>query len=317
MTAPLDLQNMYCQFQALVSRQEYPSSLVRAKADCSRWFEFLTDPKSRFDSKEWLSARTASLCFAVGALSDSGYAYQSEEPFARLEDVQWFNSTADQRDCSESLTMQHSLAYAAVGSFCLELRAALDGERTIGEDFEGTSNLPSISNIPLASQTWKTSSPSYPSATVRPEFFTDHVWTGYISTRGDWRSVYHGIGGHNLRDLPSSEILNRVCSADVSVAVDSTVRFHVVNTLTTGDFVLRSNYFHTRDSMYTLVLLVEQQTGRLSVCMSRTGEPATKPLQTNLKNAITTPFGIVYGIEPGSWLWLWKSDWCAGAKRAG
>jgi hypothetical protein len=322
MATPLDLQTVYNQCQALVSRQEYPSSLVRAKTDNSRWFEFLTDPQSRFDSKEWLSAQTASLCFAIGALSDSGYCYQCEEPFARLEDVQWFNSTLNQQGCSDSLVMQHTLANAAIGSFCLELRAALSGERTIGEDFEGTSVPPTASSIPLASQialhlpcspeSLKAISPSCLVASVNPNFFTENAWTGYITTRGDWRSVYHGIGGHNLRDLPSGDGLDRIYGADSSITIDPTVRFRVVDTLANGDFILKSNYFHTRDSMYTLTILVERQTGRLSVCLSRLGDPVPKSLQKNLRNALNTPFGIVYGIEPGSWLWLWKSNWSVG-----
>ncbi|KAF2629244.1 hypothetical protein BU25DRAFT_420123 [Macroventuria anomochaeta] len=325
MAAPLDLHTMYSQCQALVSRQEYPSSLVRAKTDNSKWFEFMTDPTSRFESKEWLSAQTASLCFAVGALSDAGYTYQSEEPFARLEDVQWFNSTANQRDCSDSLVMQHALANAAVGSFCLELRAALHGERTIGEDFEGTSNPPTASSIPLASQiatrlpsspgSLNDSAPSCLMASMSPDFFTDHTWTGYVSTRGDWRSVYHGIGGHNLRDLPLGKGFDHMRTTNGPVAIDHTVRFRVIDTLANGDFILRSNYFHTRDDMYTLAMLVERRTGRLSICMSRPGDASPKALQTGSKNALNTPFGIVYGIEPGSWLWLWKSEWAAGNKN--
>lgn len=319
MATPLDLHVVYSQCQALVSRQEYPPSLVRAKTDKSRWFEFLTDPNSRFDSKEWTVAQTASLCFAVGALSDSGYYYQAEEPFARLEDVYWFNSTANQQGCSDSLIMQHALSNAAVGSFCLELRAALSGERTIGEDFEGTSFPPTASSIPLAShdalhlaslpESLKATSTSCLVASVAPSFFTEDSWTGYISTRGDWRSVYHGIGGHNLNDLPSSKELKRL--SDVPTAVDHVVRFHVADTLASGDFILQSNFFHTRNDMYTLTMLVERRTGRLSVCLSRLGEPTPKALQVDLRNALNTPFGIVHGIEPGSWLWLWKSTWSA------
>ena len=324
MATPLDLQTIYEQCQALVSRKEYPPSLVRNKADDSKWFEFMTDPTSRFDSNEWLSAQTSSLCFAIGALSESGFNYQSEEPFARLEDVQWFNSTVDQRDCSDSLVMQHALANAAVGSFCLELRAALDGERTIGEDFEGTSRPPTATSIPLAcqiasrlpssSQGMEDSAPICLMASVSPNFFTDCVWTGYVSSRGDWRSVYHGIGGHNLRDLPSTKGLESMCGTAVSVAVDHMVRFRVVNVLAGGDFILQSNYFHTRDNMYTLTMLVEKRTGRLSISMSRPGDTTPRSLQTRSRNAVNTPFGIVYGIEPGSWLWLWKSDWSAGSK---
>jgi hypothetical protein len=325
MAAPLDLHNIYGQCRALVSRQEYPSSLVRAKTDNSKWFEFMTDPTTRFSSKEWLSAQTASLCFAIGALSDVNHTYQAEEPFARLEDVQWFNSTAIQRDCADALVMQHALANAAVGSFCLELRAALHGERTIGEDFEGTASPPTASNIPLASQmvsslptspdNVESSSPSCLMATVSPDFFTDHAWTGYLTTRGDWRSVYHGIGGHNLMDLPLTGGAGHPNSTNAPVALDHTVRFRVVNTLANGDFVLQSNYFHTRDNMYTLTVLVERRTGRLSICMSRPGDPPPRALQASPRNAISTPFGIVYGIEPGSWLWLWKVDWSAGRTR--
>jgi hypothetical protein len=316
----MDLETIYNQCQALISRQEYPPSLVRAKSDNSRWFEFLTDPKSRFDSKEWLFVQTASLYFAIGALSDPDYFCRSEEPFARLEDVQWFNSTLHQQDCSDSLVMQHALANAAVGSFCLELRAALSGERTIGEDFEGTSLPPTASSIPLASriadqflcspETLRTASPSCPIASVTSEFFTDTAWTGYISTRGDWRSVYHGIGGDNLGDLGQDGIRG----VDAQVAVDSMVKFRVMDTLSSGDFILQSNLFHTRDGMYTLTILVERRTGRLSVSMSRSCDSGSKSLQNNLKNALNTPFGIVYGIEPGSWLWLWKSDWSGGRK---
>lgn len=319
MAAPLDLHTMYNQCRALVSRQEYPSSLVRAKTDTSRWFEFLTDPTSRFETKAWLSAQTASLCFAIGALTDDGYAYQAEEPFARLEDVQWFTSTEVRRDCSDSLVMQHALANAAVGSFCLELRAALHGERTIGEDFVGTSSPPTVWNIPLASQIaiglpsspdgLTGSPPSCPMAAVSPDFFVDHAWTGYLSTRGDWRSVYHGIGCHNLRDLPSANLSNRMHSTNVSVVADHRVRFRVVDTLANGDYILQSNYFHTRDDMYTLTMLVERRTGRLSISMSRPGDSTPKPLQIESRNALNTPFGIVYGIEPGSWLWLWKAEW--------
>lgn len=312
---------MYDQCRALVSRQEYPPSLVRTKTDSSKWFEFMTDPTSRFESREWLSAQTASLCFAIGALTDIGHAYQSEEPFARLEDVQWFNSTAPQRDCSDSLVMQHALANAAIGSFCMELRTALHGERTIGEDFEGTSNPPTISSIPLASQLASRlpsapgrldeSSPSCLMATVSPDYFTHHTWTGYVSTRGDWRSVYHGIGCHNLRDLRSTEIDNHTHGNGTAVAVDQTVKFQVVETLANGDFILRSNYFHTRDDMYTLSILVEKRTGRLSVCLSGPGDVAPMSWQAASRNGLNTPFGIVYGIEPGSWLWLWKAEWSA------
>jgi hypothetical protein len=324
MAAPLDLQTVYEQCQALISRKEYPPSLLRAKTDNSKWFEFMTDPTSRFNTREWLSAQTASLCFAIGALSNPGYTYQSEEPFARLEDVQWFNTTANQRDCLDALVMQHALANAAIGSFCLELRAALDGERTIGEDFEGTANPPTATSVPLASVASRLSSspgglnepvPLCLMATVSPNVFTDHAWTGYVSTRGDWRSVYHGIGGHNLRDLPSSKGLHGMCEADVSVAVDHMVRFRVVDVLANGDFILRSNYFHTRDDMYTLTMLVEKRTGRLSIDMLRPGDVTSKSLQTNPRNALNTPFGIVYGIEPGSWLWLWRSDWSAESRK--
>jgi hypothetical protein len=312
---------MYDKCRALVSRQEYPSSLVRAEADSSKWFEFMTDPTSRFGSKEWLSAQTASLCFAIGALSDVNHASQSEEPFARLEDVQWFNSTAAQQNCADALVMQHTLANAAVGSFCLELRAALHGERTIGEDFEGTASPPVASSIPLASQmvsslpsspnNLEDSSPSCLMATVSSDFFVDHAWTGYLTTRGDWRSVYHGIGGHNLRDLPWTNEARYMGSTDTTIALDHRVRFHVVDTLANGDFVLQSNYVHTRDNMYTLTMLVERRTGRLSICMSRPGVAPPRVLQTCPRNALNTPFGIVYGIEPGSWLWLWKAEWSA------
>lgn len=326
MAAPLDLQTMYDQCRALISRQEYPSSLVRAKADNSKWFEFMTDPTSRFASKEWISAQTASLCFAIGALSDVNHVYQSEEPFARLEDVQWFNSTTTQQDCADALVMQHALANAAVGSFCLELRAALHGERTIGEDFEGTASPPTASSIPLASQmvsslpsspsNLKDSSPNCLMATIGPDFFTNNAWTGYLTTRGDWRSVYHGIGGHNLRDLPLTNGIDHMGSAAGLVALNRTVRFRVVDTLANGDFVLRSNYFHTRDNMYILTVLVERRTGRLSICMSRPGDALPRTLQACPRNALSTPFGIVYGIEPGSWLWLWKAEWSAGSTRS-
>lgn len=321
MAAPPDLATIYDQCRALVSRQEYPPSLVRAKTDSSKWFEFMTDPISRFEHKEWLSVQTASLCFAIGALTDIGHVYESEEPFARLEDVQWFNSTASQRDCSDSLVMQHALANAAIGSFCLELRTALHGERTIGEDFEGTSNPPTISNIPLASQlasclpsspeSLKDSSPNCLMAAVNPDYFTHHAWTGYVSTRGDWRSVYHGIGCHNLRDLPSMDKLNQIHSNGTAVTIDQTVQFQIVETLANGDFILRSNYFHTRDDMYTLSILVEKRTGRLSVCMAGPGDAAPMSLQAKPRNGLNTPFGIVYGIEPGSWLWLWRAEWSA------
>lgn len=317
---------MYDQCRALISRQEYPSSLVRAKTDNSKWFEFMTDPTSRSASKEWISAQAASLCFAIGALSDVNHVYQSEEPFARLEDVQWFNSTATQQDCADALVMQHALANAAVGSFCLELRAALHGERTIGEDFEGTASPPTASSIPLASQmvsslpssssNLKDSSPNCLMVTIGPDFFTNYAWTGYLTTRGDWRSVYHGIGGHNLRDLPLTNGFEHMGSATGLVALDRTVRFHVVDTLANGDFVLQSNYFHTRDNMYTLTVLVERRTGRLSVCMSRPGDALPRTLQAYPRNALNTPFGIVYGIEPGSWLWLWKAEWSAGSTRS-
>lgn len=322
MAAPLDLHTMYNQCRALVSRQEYPSSLVRAKADNSKWFEFMTDPTSRFETRAWQSAQTASLCFAIGALSDAGHVYESEEPFARLEDVQWFNCTRNQRDCSDSLVMQHALANAAVGSFCLELRAALHGERTIGEDFEGTSNPPTASSIPLASQiamglpsspdSLKESPPSCLLAAVNPDFFVDHAWTGYLSTRGDWRSVYHGIGCHNLRDLRSANLTNHDYNTNAPVVVDHRVRFRVIDTLKNGDFILQSNYFHTRDDMYALTMLVERRTGRLSIRLSRPGDAICRPLQIGTKNALNTPFGIVYGIEPGSWLWLWKAEWSDG-----
>lgn len=317
---------MYNQCRALVSRQEYPSSLLRAKTDNSKWFEFMTDPTSRFEAKAWLPAQTASLCFAIGALSDAGNAYQSEDPFARLEDVQWFNSSEDQHDCSDSLVMLHALANAAVGSFCLELRAALQGESTIGEDFEGTSNPPTVASIPLASQiamglpsspdSLQDSSPSCLMAAVSPSFFTDHAWTGYLSTRGDWRSVYHGIGCHNLRDLPSANLVNHRYNTSAPVVIDHRVEFRVVDTLANGDFILRSNYFHTRDDMYTLSMLVERRTGRLSICMSRPGDATPKPLHIGIRNALNTPFGIVYGIEPGSWLWLWKVEWSDGYSGA-
>lgn len=318
MAAPLDLHSIYDQCRALVSRQEYPSSLVRAKTDSSKWFEFMTDPMTRFGPREWSSAQTASLCFAIGALSDVKYAYQAEEPFARLEDVQWFNSATSQPG---ALVMQHALANAAVGSFCLELRAALHGERTIGEDFEGTASLPIVSNIPLASR-MVPSLPTSPNnvesslsclmTTISPDFFTDHVWTGYLTTRGDWRSVYHGIGGHNLMDLPLLGDNSHLNGTDTPVALDHTVRFRVVSTLMNGDFVLQSNYFHTRNNMYTLTVLVEKRTGRLSICMSRPGDLPPRALQASPRNALSTPFGIVYGIEPGSWLWLWKVKWSAG-----
>ncbi|KAF3038974.1 hypothetical protein E8E12_002398 [Didymella heteroderae] len=326
MAAPLDLHAMYDQCRALVSRQEYPSSLVRVKTDNSKWFEFMTNPSSRFGSKEWLSAQTFSLCFAIGALSDANQAYQSEEPFARLEDVQWFNSTAAQQECADALVMQHTLANAAVGSFCLELRAALHGERTIGEDFEGTASPPTASSIPLASQmvsnlpfspdSLKDPSSSCLMATNGPDFFTNHAWTGYLTTRGDWRSVYHGIGGHNLRDLPLKNAVGHMASANIPVALDHTVRFRIIDTLANGDFVLQSNYFHTRDDMYALTVLVERRTGRLSICMSRPGESPPRTLQACPRNALNTPFGIVYGIEPGSWLWLWKVEWSAGSTNS-
>ena len=322
---PLELHTLYNQCRALISREEYPPSLVRTKSDSSKWFEFMTDPTSRFEPKEWLSAQTASLWFAVGALSDLGHTCQSEEPFARLEDVQWFNSTASQRDCSESLAMQHALANAAVGSFCLELRSALYGERTIGEDFEGTSNPPTLSSIPMASRiasrlatstgSWKDTSPSCFMAAVQPSFFTDHAWTGYVSTRGDWRSVYHGIGCHNLRDVPSAKTVSHTYNEDAAIAFEQTVRFEVVETLPNGNFILRSNYFHTRNDMYTLNVLVEKRTGRLSVGMSRPGDEASRSLQIGSRNGLNTPFGIVYGIEPGSWLWLWKAEWSTGSTR--
>lgn len=321
----MDLQTLHSQFQALVSRQEYPSSLVRVKSDNSKWFEFMTDPTSRFDSEDWTNAQNASLCFAIGALSDPDYVYHSEEPFARLEDVHWLNSTANQQDCSDSLVMQYALASAAVGSFCLELRAALDGEKTIGEDFEGTSSPPTASSIPriaeiitslLSSSSGglRVSPPDCLLATVNPEFFTDCAWTGYISTRGDWRSVYHGIGGHNLKDLPPSKGLDQMSGTSVPIAVDHTVRFRVVDTLANGDFVLQSNYLHTRNDICTLTMLVEKLTGRLSIRISRLGDATPKSLQNHPRNALSTPFGVVYGIEPGSWLWLWKSDWSTGGR---
>ncbi|KAF1925010.1 uncharacterized protein M421DRAFT_267072 [Didymella exigua CBS 183.55] len=325
MATPLDLRTMYDQCRALVSRQEYPSSLIRAKTDESKWFEFMTDPTSRFAPREWLSAQTASLCFAIGALSDVNHAYQSEEPYARLEDVQWFNSNATQQDCADTLVMQHALANTAVGCFSLELRAALGGERTIGEDFEGTASPPTASSIPLAAQmvssllsspgNFKDSSPSCLMATVDPVFFTSHAWTGYLTTRGDWRSVYHGIGGHNLRDLPLTNGLDHAGSASFPIALDHTVRFRVVDTLANGDFVLQSNYFHTRDDMYTMTVLVEKRTGRLSICMLRPDDAPPRAIQAYPRNALNTPFGIVYGIEPGSWLWLWKTEWSVGSSR--
>lgn len=321
-TGPFDLQAVYSQCQALVSRQDYPPALVRSKADKSRWFEFMTDPSSRFDTKDWQAAQTASLSFAVGALSDPGCSCQPDEPFARLEDIHWFNSTAHRQSCSDSLVMQHAFANSAVGLFCLELRAALSGEPTIGEDFEGTSIPPTTASIPLASriaaqvsgspESLKATPLSCLVASVEPSEFTGDSWTGYISTRGDWRSVYHGIGGHNLKDLPSSDQLGRM--SNVPIAIDHKVIFHVADFLASGDFILRSNYFHTRDDMYTLTMLVEKCTGRLSISMSRLGEPTPKAWRTDLRNALNTPFGIVYGIEPGSWLWLWKSSWSSEGK---
>lgn len=321
----MDLRTIYGQCRALVSRQEYPSSLVRGKTDSSKWFEFMTDPTSRFGSTEWSKAQTASLCFAIGALSDVQHVYQAEEPFARLEDVQWFNSTAIQSNCADALIMQHALANAAVGSFCLELRAALHGERTIGEDFEGTATPPIASNIPFASQmlsrlpnsssNLEGASPGCLVTTIDPDFFTNHAWTGYLTTRGDWRSVYHGIGGHNLMDLPFKGATSHINGCNAPVALDHTVRFRIVNTLTNGNFVLQSNYFHTRDNMYTLTVLVERRTGRLSIYMSRPGDAAPRALQASPRNALNTPFGIVYGIEPGSWLWLWKVEWSADGRK--
>lgn len=146
-------------------------------------------------------------------------------------------------------------------------------------------------------------------AAVNPDFFVNQAWTGYFSTRGDWRSVFHGIGCHNLKDLPFATFGNHMSNTSAPVAVDHRVRFRVVDTLVNGDFILQSNHFHTRDEMYSLTVLVERRTGRLSICMSRPGDTAPRALQTASRNALNTPFGIVYGIEPGSWLWLWKAEW--------
>ena len=114
-------------------------------------------------------------------------------------------------------------------------------------------------------------------------------------------------------DLPLAGGTGDLNSPNAPVALDHTVRFRVVNTLSNGDFVLQSNYFHTRDNMYTLTVLVEKRTGRMSICMSRPGDSPPHGLQASPRNALNTPFGIVYGIEPGSWLWLWKVEWSAGS----
>jgi hypothetical protein len=212
--------------------------------------------------------------------------------------------------------MHHALANAAVGCFRLELRSALGSEATIGEDFEGTACPPSADSIPLRSH-MVPPAPFSPrglealttchlAATTMPAFFTDSDWTGYFSSRGDWRSVLHGIGGGNQY---VAQNLHLSGSAALPSTVDRVVKFRLVTAFESGDFVMQSNCFHTLAGLHILTVLVRRKTGHLSMTVSAPGDPVALPTTNAVSNAVVTPFGIVYGIEPGRWLWLWKTAW--------
>jgi hypothetical protein len=111
----VDPEWLYRESRALVSRQEYPSSLIRRKNEDRNWWEFFTDPESRFDAKEWRFAHAASFCFGARVLSDISYSAGPEDPYARLEDVQWFHSSSQEEMCESQVVMHHTLANAAVG----------------------------------------------------------------------------------------------------------------------------------------------------------------------------------------------------------
>jgi hypothetical protein len=318
----VDPEWLYRESRALVSRQEYPSSLIRRKNEDRNWWEFFTDPESRFDAKEWRFAHAASFCFGARVLSDISYSAGPEDPYARLEDVQWFHSSSQEEMCKSQVVMHHTLANAAVGCFRLELRAALRSETTIGEDFKSTACPPNANSIPLSSHM----APPVPfsphgldalttchlAATTTPAFFTDCDWTGYFSSRGDWRSVFHGIGGG---DEYVAQNLHRTGSTASASTIDGFVRFRVVKILESGDFILKSNCFHTLADIYTLTVLVRRKTGHLQISTSSPGRPTVLPDEFAVSNAVVTPFGIVHGIEPGRWLWLWKTAWSGDGIR--
>jgi hypothetical protein len=319
-----DPEWLYQESKALISRQEYPSSLIRRKDESGDWWELFTDPESRFNAKEWRFAHATSFCFGARALSDTSYLDEPEDPYARLEDVQWFNSSSAKEMCGSQVVMHHTLANAAVGCFRLELRAALGSEATIGEDFEGTACPPSANNIPLSSH-MVPPTPFSPhglealttchlAATTTPTFFTNSDWTGYFSSRGDWRSVFHGIGGGNTY---LAQNLQRAGNATVPSTVDQVVKFQLVKTFPSGDFVMQSNCFHTLADLHILTVLVRRKTGQLSVSLSSPGKPISLPTEHAVSNAVITPFGVVYGIEPGRWLWLWKTAWSGDGIEGG
>jgi hypothetical protein len=97
--------------------------------------------------------------------------------------------------------------------------------------------------------------------------------------------------------------------------VDGFVRLRVVKILESGDFILESNCFHTLADIYVLTVLVRRKTGHLHISTTSPGRPTMLPDEFAVSNAVVTPFGIVHGIEPGRWLWLWKTAWSGDGIR--
>ncbi|KAF2125380.1 hypothetical protein P153DRAFT_389540 [Dothidotthia symphoricarpi CBS 119687] len=298
----------------LISNAVYPRSLVRLATDSNPRWEFMTNPSSPFSASDWQSAQAAAFCFASRVLSDDTSPEDPETSPFQLGSVRWLLSTTEQTKNGKAVAMQHALANAVVGCFCSELRIALSGERTISENFDGCAYPPSDVEIPLkdcmalpvpfSTRSTEMFGTCHVRAMTTPSFFTEDEWTGYFSTRGDWRSVYQGVGGYSDEAVKSGRRAS-VCEP----AVESVVRFRVVRTHENGDFVLRSNRFHTPTEQHVLTMLVERKTGRLTASLDNSCKSIEDVSGSEVRNAVITPFGIVHGVRPGEWMWLWKSRW--------
>lgn len=274
----------------------------------------MTNPSSPFSLSAWQSTQASTFCLATRILSSTAPPLDPETSPFQLGTIRWLLSTAHQPKDTKAIAMQHALANAAVACFCSELRIALCGEKTISENFDGCAYPPSTAEIPLpkllalpvpfSDNAIDAFTSCHVASMTTPDFFTQDEWTGYFSTRGDWRSVYHGVGGYCDEAVRNGRRAS-VCGP----AVESVVRFKVVKSWPNGDFVLRSNRFHTPADQHVLTLFVERQTGRLTALLDNPCPLTESTLDVQARNAVVTPFGIVHGVRPGEWMWLWKSRW--------
>jgi hypothetical protein len=286
----------------------------------------LSTDSGTFDTHTWRLAQASAFCLSMRSLSLHSFpevvAYSKVlRTLPRPELVELDHPTIPTQDWERHVVIQHALANRIVGCAHAQIRFALANRSATSQSTVSLSSLPTnrsipfqqLMNLPLpfSADSIEYFSKCHVPYMLTPSFFTAEEWTGYFTAvvMPGYSIRVDGIGGphHDGFDNPVTGSSAPPGNFPNGRHFESVVRFQLAEQRHNGLYVLQSNNFHSENMLNRLTITVSPQSGLLIV-------QYWVPMGTGLltSEGVMTPFGIIAGIIPGMWMWLWKVSWCGG-----